>query len=67
MERGVKPLNKGTGEPGRMEKMENKKAMQLIRIEGIWTVLGYRSDGTHFDYRFGSKKEAKDWIKNVAK
>ena len=51
------------------DKMSERKesGMQLVKIEGIWTVLGYLSDGTYFDYRFGSKKEAKDWINNVAK
>lgn len=36
--------------------------MQLVKIEGFWTVLGYRADGSHFDYRFTSKTAAEIWI-----
>jgi len=37
--------------------------MQLVKIEGTWTVIGKREDGTSFNYRFGSKREAEKWMK----
>lgn len=36
--------------------------MQLVKIEGTWTVIGVREDGTRFNYRFNSKREAKKWM-----
>lgn len=37
--------------------------MKLMKIEGTWTVVGERNDGTRFDYRFNSKREAEKWMK----
>lgn len=35
----------------------------ITKIEGTWTVIGVREDGTRFDYRFSSKREAQKWAK----
>lgn len=37
--------------------------MQLVKIEKTWTVIGKREDGTTFDYRFNSKREAEKWMR----
>lgn len=37
--------------------------MQLVKIEKTWTVIGTREDGTSFNYRFNSKREAEKWMR----
>jgi len=49
------------GKPTR--RREAEMTMQLVKIEGTWTVIGKREDGTSFNYRFGSKREAEKWMK----
>lgn len=41
--------------------------MNLVKIEKYWTIIGTRSDGTHFDYRFSTKQEAIAYMKEYAK
>ena len=36
---------------------------EIVKIDGTWTVLGTREDGTRFDYRFESKRKAQAWVK----
>lgn len=45
------------------ERRETEMTMQLVKIEGTWTVIGKREDGTSFNYRFSNKREAQKWMK----
>lgn len=36
---------------------------ELIKTGKAWMILITREDGTHNDYRFGTKPEAKKWAK----
>ena len=39
--------------------------VKLKKIEMYWVVLGWLEDGTRFDYRFQTKKEAQVYMKKL--